>query len=224
MRVENEQARLFYEIETANNRWSKRQLERQIQSLLYERLLKSRDKDAVMRLAIEGQQPTSAVDVIKDPYVLEFLDLPESEKLVESKLEESLINHLQEFLLELGSGLAFIGRQKRLTLDGDHFYPDLVFYHVKLKCYLIIDLKVSKLTHEDLGQMQMYVHYYDREVREISDGPTIGLILCTDKNDAVVKYVLDDENRQIFASRYKLYLPSEEELVNEMEKMLPENS
>jgi predicted nuclease of restriction endonuclease-like (RecB) superfamily len=218
MRVENEQARSFYEIEATRNRWNKNQLERQINSLLFERLSKSRDKEGVLQLADEGQTIEKPVDAIKDPYVLEFLDLPETHRLVESDLEEALITHLQEFLLELGSGFAFVGRQTRLTLDGDHFYPDLVFYHIKLKCYIVIDLKVGKLTHSDLGQMQMYVHYYDREVCTPPDNPTIGLILCTDKNDAVVRYVLDEANRQIFASRYRLELPSEEELRRELER------
>jgi len=218
MRVEDQRARSFYEIEAAKNNWNKDQLERQINSLLFERLLKSRDKEGVLQLASDGQIPERPVDVIKDPYVLEFLDLPESPRLVESDLEDALISHLQAFLLELGSGFAFLGRQKRLTLDGDHFYPDLVFYHVKLKCYVIIDLKVGKLHHGDLGQMQMYVNYYDRDICTSEDNPTIGLILCTDKNDAVVKYVLDEKNRYIFASRYKLELPTEKELCHELEK------
>lgn len=212
MRVENEDARSFYETEVARNGWNKRQLERQIHSFYYERLLKSRDKAGMMELSNQGEAAQQPVDMIKDPYVLEFLDLPESPRLVESELETALISRLQEFLLELGGGFAFIGRQKRLTFDGDHFYPDLVFHHVRLKCYLIIDLKTVKLTHGDLGQMQMYVNYYDREVCVEGDNPSIGLILCADKNDAVVRYVLGDENRQIFASRYKLELPSEEEL------------
>jgi hypothetical protein len=158
------------------------------------------------------------VDAIKDPYVLEFLDLPESHRLVESKLEEALLSQLQEFLLELGKGFAFIGRQRRITLEGDHFYPDLVFYHTRLKCYVIIDLKVERLTHADLGQMQLYVHYYDREVAAPDDNPTLGLILCTDKNDAMVRYVLDEKNRQIFASNYQFHLPSEEELRKELRR------
>jgi len=218
MRVENQQARSFYEIEAARSRWSVRQLSRQINSLLFERLAASRDREGVLRLATEGQVVETPVDAIKDPYVLEFLDLPESPDLAESKLEKALINHLQQFLLELGSGFAFVSRQGRLTLDGDHFYPDLVFYHIKLKCYVVIDLKVAKLTHEDLGQMLMYVHYYDREVCTAEDGPTLGLILCTDKNDAVVRYVLDEKNETIFASRYKLILPSEDELREELER------
>ena len=193
MRVEKDEARSFYEIEAERNRWSVRQLERQINSLLFDRLLKSRDKKGVMQLANEGHRVEKSVDAIKDPYVLEFLDLPESHRLVESALESALIDHLQEFLLELGSGFAFVSRQKRITLEGDNFYPDLVFYHIKLKCYVIIDLKIGKLTHQDLGQMQMYVHYYDRKIRGSEDNPSIGLILCTDKNDTVVQYVLDEK-------------------------------
>lgn len=169
-------------------------------------------------MANAGQQIVDPVDAIKDPYVLEFLDLPESHRLVESKLEEALLSQLQEFLLELGKGFAFIGRQRRITLEGDHFYPDLVFYHTRLKCYVIIDLKVERLTHADLGQMQLYVHYYDREVAAPDDNPTLGLILCTDKNDAMVRYVLDEKNRQIFASNYQFHLPSEEELRKELRR------
>lgn len=212
MRVENDEARQFYEQEAARNRWSKRQLERQINTLLFERLLKSRDKDGVLQLVSKGQETEHPIDIIKDPYALEFLGLPESHRLVESELETALTNHMQEFLLELGAGFAFVARQKRLTLNGDHFYADLVFYHVRLKCYVIIDLKTEKLTHGDIGQMQMYVHYFDREIRAEEDNPTIGLILCTDKNDAVVEYVLDKGNERIFASRYKLELPPKEEL------------
>ena len=212
MRVENEEARQFYEQETARNHWNKRQLERQINTLLFERLLKSRDKDGVLQHANEGQATEHPIDIIKDPYALEFLGLPESHRLLESDLEAALTTHMQEFLLELGAGFAFVARQKRLTLDGDHFYADLVFYHVRLKCYVIIDLKTEKLAHGDIGQMQMYVHYFDREVCNREDNPTIGLILCTDKNDAVVEYVLDKGNERIFASRYKLELPPKEEL------------
>jgi len=222
LKVERREVRDFYEIETVRNGWSARQLERQINSLLFERLLKSRDKSGVLTLANEGLIPCRPLDAIKDPYVLEFLDLPESHRLVESRVEEALISRLQDFLLELGSGFAFIGRQVRLTLDGDHFYPDLIFYHVKLKCYVVIDLKVAKLTHSDLGQMQMYVHYYDREVAGVDDQPTIGLILCADKNEAMVRYVLDDKSSQIFASRYQFQLPSEEVLRAELRRELDE--
>ncbi len=218
----------FYEIESVRNGWSARKLERQMHSFLFERLAKSRDKQGVLALANEGQALNRAQDVIKDPYVLEFLDLPESHRLVESRIEEALINQLQAFLLELGSGFAFVGRQRRLTLDGDHFYPDLVFYHVKLKCYVVIDLKVGKLTHGDLGQMQLYVNYYDREVAAKGDNPTIGLLLCSEKNDAVVRYVLGDKSEQIFASRYQFALPSEDdlraEIRREMEQFQPLDS
>jgi len=218
LKVDRREARDFYEIEAVKNGWSARQLERQIGSLLFDRLLKSRDREGVLALANEGHALSQPADAIKDPYVLEFLGLPESHRLTESELEEALLSQLQAFLLELGSGFAFVGRQVRLTLDGDHFYPDLVFYHVKLKCYVVIDLKVTQLTHADLGQMQLYVNYYDREIAESGDGPTIGLILCTGKNDAVVRYVLDEKRRQIFASRYQLHLPSEETLRAELQR------
>ena len=186
--------------------------------MLYKRLLKSRDKDGVLGLANQGLVVSRPRDLIKDPYVLEFLDLPESERLIESQVETALLNKLQAFLLELGNGFAFVGRQQRLTLDGDHFYPDLVFYHIQLRCYVIIDLKVKKLSHGDLGQMLMYVNYYDREIVKDGDNPTIGLILCTEKNDTMVQYVLEEKNEQIFASRYKTYLPSEEELLIELQR------
>ena len=220
LKVERREVRDFYEVEASRSGWSARQLERQIASLLFERLAKSRDKKGVLALAQEGQTPARPQDVIKDPYVLEFLDLPESHRLVESRIEEALINQLQAFLLELGSGFAFVGRQHRLTLEGDHFYPDLVFYHVKLKCYVLIDLKVGKLSHGDLGQMLLYVNYYDREVATKDDHPTIGLVLCSEKNDAVVRYVLADKHEQIFASRYQFALPSEAELRAEIRREL----
>ena len=220
IKVERREVRDFYEIESIRNGWSARQLERQINSFLFERLLKSRDKKGVMSLANEGQVLAQPKDAIKDPYVLEFLDLPESHRLVESRIEEALLSQLQAFLLELGSGFAFVGRQRRLTLDGDHFYPDLVFYHVKLKCYVVIDLKVGKLAHGDLGQMLLYVNYYDREVAAKDDNPTIGLILCSEKNDAVVRYVLADKNEQVFASRYQFVLPSVDQLRAEMQREL----
>ncbi|MFH1620282.1 MAG: PDDEXK nuclease domain-containing protein [bacterium] len=220
LRVKDAKARAFYEIEAANNSWGGRELERQIGSGLYERLALSRDKKGVLELAKRGQIVQRPVDILKEPVMLEFLDLPESERLNETELERALIGKLQAFLLELGQGFAFVGRQKRLTLDGDHFYPDLVFYHIKLKCYVIIELKTGKLTHGDLGQMLMYVNYYDREVGGPGDGPTIGLLLCTDKNEAVVKYVLDDKKKRIFASRYKTCLPSEGKLRAELRREL----
>lgn len=218
LKVKRIEARSFYEIESVKNGWSARQLERQINSLLFERLFKSRDKKGVLALAQKGLVVSKPIDIMKDPVILEFLDLPESNRLVETDVEAALLSKLKDFLLELGNGFAYIGRQKRLSLEGDHFYPDLVFYHIKLKCYVIIDLKVQKLTHGDLGQMLMYVHYYDREIKTKDENPTIGLILCTDKNDAVVKYVLDDKERQIFTSRYKYELPTEEDLRQELRR------
>lgn len=218
MRVEKPQARSFYEIECVKNNWSARELERQKGSLLFERLALSKDKKGLMRLARKGQELQTYEDMIKDPYVLEFTGLSPQSKLYESKLEQALIDNLSRFLLELGKGFTFVARQKRISLDGDHFYIDLVFYNTMLKCYVIIDLKVGKLVHQDIGQMQMYVNYYDREVKQPDDTPTVGLILCEDKKDAVVRYTLSKDNKQIFASRYKLYLPTEEELVRELKR------
>ena len=221
LRVDRTEARNFYEIEAIRNTWSARELERQINSLLFDRLAKSRDKKGLMRLASHGQEVMLPIDMLKDPVVLEFLDLPESPRLVESKLEQALIGNLQTFLMELGKGFAFVSRQERITLDGDHFYIDLVFYHTILKCYVLIDLKVGKLSHADLGQIQFYVNYYDRERRTEGDNPTLGLILCPDKNDAVVKYTLgEQQQRNIFASRYQLHLPTVEELQHELRREL----
>ena len=221
LRVSRSEARAFYEIEAIHNAWSARNLERQINSLLFERLAKSRDKKGLLRLATRGQEVMQPIDVFKDPTVIEFLGLPESPRLVESKLEQALINNLQTFLLELGKGFALVSRQERITLDGDHFYIDLVFYHTILKCYVLVDLKVGKLTHADLGQIQFYVNYYDRERRTEGDNPTLGLILCPDKNDAVVRYTLGEQlARKIFTSRYQLYLPTEEELEQELRREL----
>ncbi len=219
LRVDKTEARAFYEIEAINNNWSARELERQINSLLYDRLALSKDKRGLMRLATKGQEIQQPADVFKDPVVIEFLGLPEPPSLVESRLEQALIDNLQSFLLELGKGFAFVARQQRLTLDGDHFYIDLVFYHTVLKCYVLIDLKVGKLTHQDLGQLQFYVNYFDRERRTAGDQPTLGLILCSDKNEAVVQYTLGpDQKKQIFTSRYKLHLPTEAELAAELRR------
>lgn len=221
LRVDNTGARAFYEIEALTNNWSARELERQINSLLYERLALSKDKKGLMRLATKGQEIQQPLDVFKDPVVIEFLGLPESPRLVESRLEQALIDNLQTFLLELGKGFAFVSRQERITLDGDHFYIDLVFYHAVLKCYVLIDLKVGKLSHADLGQLQFYINYFDRERRTEGDNPTLGLILCMEKNDAVVQYTLgEDQKKQIFTSRYKLHLPTEAELKAEIQREL----
>lgn len=224
LKASNPAARSFYEIEALRHSWSARELDRQINSLLFERLAKSRDKEGLLRLANQGLRPQLPTDIFKDPIIIEFLGLPESEKLVESDLENALVSQLQSFLLELGSGFAFLARQQRLTLDGDHFYIDLVFYHTILKCHVIIDLKIGKLTHQDLGQLQLYVNYYDRERRAPDDNPTLGLILCTDKNDAVVQYTLAEDQQAIFTSRYQLHLPTEEQLIAEMKRELRELS
>ncbi len=221
LKVSRSEARAFYEIEAINNAWSVRELERQINSLLFDRLAKSRDKKGLMRLATHGQEVVQPLDVLKDPVVLEFLNLPESPRLVESQLEQALINNLQTFLQELGKGFAFVSRQERITLDGDHFYIDLVFYHTVLKCYVLVDLKVGKLTLGDLGQIQFYVNYYDRERRTQGDNPTLGLVLCPNKNNAVVKYTLGDQlKKNIFTSHYQLYLPTEKELEQELKREL----
>jgi predicted nuclease of restriction endonuclease-like (RecB) superfamily len=219
LRVDKPEARAFYEIEAIQNNWGARELDRQICSLFYERLALSRDKKGLMRLATKGQVVQKPTDVFKDPVVMEFLGLPESSRLTETDLETALINNLQSFLLELGKGFAFVARQDRLTLDGDHFYVDLVFYHTILKCYVIIDLKTGKLTHQDLGQLQLYVNYYDREKRATGDNPTLGLILCAEKNDTVVRYTLGkDQQKQIFTSRYQMYLPTEAQLRAEIRR------
>ena len=218
MQIKHVEKRTFYELEASANNWSTPELQRQIGSLLYDRLALSKNKHEILELSIKGQIIQSSSDAIKDPFVLEFLGISESALPHETKLEEMLIVHLQKFLLELGKGFAFIGRQERLTLDGDHFYCDLVFYHAILKCYVLIDLKTKPLTHADLGQMLLYVNYYDKEKRHEGDNSTIGLVLCTEKNDAVVKYLLGDKADQIFASRYQLYLPTEAQLKLELEK------
>lgn len=221
LRVARAEARSFYEVEAIRNAWSVRELSRQTASLLFDRLAKSRDKKGLMRLATHGQEVLKPIDALKDPVVIEFLGLPESPRLVETKLEQALVSNLQTFLLELGKGFAFVSRQERITVDGDHFYIDLVFYHTVLKCYVLIDLKVGKLTHGDLGQLQFYVNYYDQERRTEGDNPTLGLILCPDKNDAVVRYTLGEQQaRNIFASRYQLHLPTEEDLQQELRREL----
>lgn len=219
LKVDPSNARAFYEIEAVRSAWSARELDRQIGSLLFERLARSRDKKGLLNLAAKGQAIARPIDIFKDPTVFEFLGLPESPRLVESVLEKALIDNLQSFLLELGAGFAFVGRQQRLTLDGDHFYIDLVFYHTVLKCYILVDLKVGKLTHGDLGQLQFYVNYFNRERCTPGDNPTLGLILCSDKNDAVVKYTLGEgKDRKIFTSRYQLHLPTEKQLSEEMQR------
>ena len=219
MRVENENARNFYIEECIKSNWSTRQLERQITTLFYERLLSSKDKEKVSKEIYKLEpQIKKAEDIIRDPYVLEFLGLPENTSFLEKNLEQALIDHLQKFLLELGRGFSFVARQKRITFDGRHFYIDLVFYNYLLKCFVLIDLKVGDLTHQDLGQMQMYVHYFEEEMMNEGDNPPIGIVLCADKSDSIVKYTLSKNETQVFASKYKAYLPSEEELLSEIRK------
>lgn len=218
LRIDDPNKRSFYEVECSTGNWSTRELERQMNAMLFERLSLSLDKEGVMTLAREGQVLREPSDMVKDPYVLEFLGLPQSDVLYEKELESALLEHLQKFLLELGKGFSFVARQKRITMDGDHFFIDLVFYNYILKCFVLIDLKIGKLAHQDLGQMQMYVNYYTREMTNDGDNPPIGILLCDSKSEAVVRYTLPEENNQIFASRYKLYLPTEDELRNELMK------
>lgn len=216
IKVENDNAREFYMQEAAKSQWSTRQLERQINSFFYERLLSSKNKKQVADEIQTLEPAKKPEDIIRDPYVLEFLGLSSNDDFYESDLEQALITHLQKFLLELGRGFSFVARQKQITFDGRHFRIDLVFYNYVLKCFVLIDLKVGDLTHQDLGQMQMYVHYYERELMNEGDNPPIGIVLCADKSESVVKYTLPEKETQIFASKYKLYLPSEEELLREL--------
>ncbi|MBU4077886.1 MAG: DUF1016 family protein [Euryarchaeota archaeon] len=219
MRLDNEQARNFYLKEAESENWSVRELDRQINSLLFERLALSRNKEKVKALSEKGQLLESPRDLVKDPYVLEFLGLHEQAEYTEKELESALIDNLQSFLLELGKGFTFVARQKRITLDADHFYVDLVFYNRLIHSFVLIDLKIGKLTHQDLGQMQMYVNYFDREVRAKDEERTIGIILCHDKKETIVRYTLPENNTRIFASKYKLYLPTEDELVREVDEV-----
>jgi len=212
LKIDNEEERNFYEIEAANNNWSVRELERQYDSSLYERLVLSRDKVAIKELSRKGQVVTKPTDTIKEPYVLDFLGLEEKEKYTESDLETAIINKLEHFLTELGKGFLFVGRQQRITIEDDHFYVDLVFYNRLLQCFVLIDLKIGKLKHQDLGQMQMYVNYYDEFKKTEDENLTVGIVLCKQKNETLVKITLPKENQQIFASKYQTVLPSKEEL------------
>ncbi|QIM62933.1 hypothetical protein A1D29_06320 [Pasteurellaceae bacterium Orientalotternb1] len=216
--LDNADKREFYIAESIKNNWSSRQLERQIYSQLYERLLLSNDKASVLAVARNEIIPTDPKQIIKDPIILEFLGLQRESAYYEKDLEKAIITHLQDFLLELGNGFSFIARQKRLHLDGDEFFADLVFYNRILQCFVIIEIKTQKLTHQDLGQLQMYVNYFDRVEKLPHENPTIGILLCADKNDSVVKFSLPENQKQIFASQYQLYLPSEKVLLEEMKK------
>jgi predicted nuclease of restriction endonuclease-like (RecB) superfamily len=211
-RVSRPEARGFYEAECVKANWSTRELERQINSLLYERLALSRDKAGLLALEEQGNEIFQPSDLIKDPFVLEFTGLPQSHRLLETDLEQALMDHLQTLLLELGRDIFFVARQKRITVGGDSFYIDLVFYHRTLRCFVLIDLKIGALSHADIGQMLFYTGYYEAEEMREGENPPVGLILCTDKNDAVVRYTLNKSTQQVFASRYQLYLPTEDEL------------
>lgn len=216
MRISDEERRSWYTEECAKAGWSVRQLERQINTMFYDRLLASKDKKPVSEEIQKTEPKTEYEKIIRDPYVLEFLDLPANPHFYEKDLEQALIEHLQKFLLELGRGFCFEARQKKISFDGRHFYIDLVFYNYILKCFVLIDLKIGDLTHQDLGQMQMYVNYYTRELMNEGDNPPIGIVLCADKSDAIVKYTLPEDNRQVFAAKYMTCIPSEEEFKREL--------
>jgi predicted nuclease of restriction endonuclease-like (RecB) superfamily len=220
MRLKEPLAVNFYTVESGNNNWSVRELDRQINSMLFERLALSKDKKGVIELSKKGQVIQASEDMIKDPYVLEFLNLEESSKYSETELEQKIIGHLEGFLLELGKGFMFVARQQRITLEAEHFFIDLVFYNRILRCFIIIELKVGRLTHKDLGQLQMYVNYYDREIKRKEENPSVGILLCADKKEAVVRYTLPENNKQLFASEYKLYLPDKKEIEKSLRNLL----
>jgi predicted nuclease of restriction endonuclease-like (RecB) superfamily len=220
IRLESQDKIDFYIAETVKNNWTVRQLERQVYSSLYERLLLSNNKESVLAVAKNEKQPSDAKEIIKDPMFLEFLGLKREASYYERDLENAIITHLQDFLLELGNGFSFVARQKRIHIEGDEFFVDLVFYNRILQCFVIIEIKTTKLTHQDIGQLQMYVNYYDRIEKLSHENPTIGILLCANKNDAVVKFTLPEGQKQIFASQYELYLPSEQQLLEEVSKEL----
>lgn len=220
IRIDNQDKIAFYIAEAVKNNWTVRQLERQIYSSLYERLLLSNDKESVLAVAQNEKQPSDAKEIIKDPMYLEFLGLKREASYYEKDLESAIITHLQDFLLELGNGFSFVARQKRIHIEGDEFFVDLVFYNRLLQCFVIIEIKTHKLTHQDIGQLQMYVNYYDRIERLHHENPTIGILLCANKNDAVVKFTLPEEQKQIITSQYTLYLPTEKQLLDEVNKEL----
>jgi len=218
MRIQNVDERHFYEIESARNDWSLSELCRQFDSALFERLALSRNRGELLRLASEGQRIEKPQDAVKDPYILEFLGLPELPVYSESELESRIIGNLQNFLLELGTGFTFVGRQVRLTFDEEHFKVDLVFFNRILKSFVLIDLKIGELKHQDIGQMQMYVHYYDRKIKLPEENPTVGIILCKDKKQSIVEMTLPEDNTQIFASQYETVLPSKDALKKLLEE------
>ena len=218
--ISDEDKRSYYQLEAVNLCWNKRELERQINSQLYERLLLSNDKESILAVARKERIPQQPQEIIKDPMVLEFLGLEQKASYYEKDLEQALITHLQKFLLELGNGFTFVARQKRILIEDDEFFADLVFYNRLLRCFVVIELKTDKLTHQDLGQLQMYVNYYDRMEKTQDENPTIGILLCTAKNDTVVKMTLPEDNSSILASQYQLYLPTQDQLKTEVESLL----
>jgi predicted nuclease of restriction endonuclease-like (RecB) superfamily len=220
IQMDNPEKREYYEQETLHNAWTGRQLERQINSGLYERLLLSNDKESVLAVARRERMPESPSEIIKDPMVLEFLGLERKAAYYEKELEGALIDNLQQFLLELGNGFSFVARQRRLLLEDDEFSIDLVFYNRLLRCFVLFDIKTKKITHKDIGQLQMYVNYYDREEKLPDENPTIGVLLCADKNNTLVKYSLPENNKTILTSQYQLYLPTENQLLAELKREL----
>ena len=219
IQISDPDKRQYYELETINNAWSGRETERQIASQLYERLLLSNDKETLLAMARKERMPAAPTEIIKDPMILEFLGLERKPVYYEKDLERALIEHLQQFLLELGNGFTFVARQKRLLIEDDEYFADLVFYNRLLRCFVVIELKTHKITHQDLGQLQMYVNHFDRNEKLPDENPTIGILLCTAKNDAMVKMTLPENNNTILAHQYKLYLPSEEMLQQELDKL-----
>lgn len=218
IRIDNQDKREFYIAETVKNNWSVRQMERQVYSNLFERLFLSNDVESVLAVAKKEKEITDAKEIIKDPMCLEFLGLKREAAYYEKDIEQAIITHLQDFLLELGNGFAFVARQKRIHIDGDDFFIDLVFYNRLMQCFVIIEIKTNKLTHQDIGQLQMSVNYYDRIEKTDFENPTIGILLCAEKNNAVVKITLPENNKTIIASQYKLYLPTEQQLLEELNK------
>ncbi len=224
--IPDKDKREYYQLEAANEGWSKRQLERQINSMLYERLLMSNDKEKVLAVARKERTPESPLEIIKDPMVLEFLGLERKPAYYEKDLESALISHIADFLLELGKGFSFVARQKRLLIEDDEYFADLVFYNRLLRSFVVIELKTHKLTHQDLGQLQLYVNYYDRYEKQPDENPTIGILLCTDKNDTAVRLALPEHNKTILASKYQLYLPTSDQLIeqiNQVKKLASNN-
>ena len=220
IRINDDYKREYYELEAANHAWTGREMERQINSLLYERLLMSNDKEAVLAVARKERIPEKPTEIIKDPMYLEFLGLKREAEYYEKDVESALIHHLQEFLLELGNGFTFVERQKRILLEDDEFFADLIFFNRLLRCFVVIEIKTHKLTHNDLGQLQMYVNYYDRYEKLPDENPTVGILLCTAKNDLLARITLPEDNTRILTSQYQLYLPSENELLEEIKEVI----